>query len=210
MHPHLIGAALLLMATASLAADSTRSSTEDDRRAVAALDTQYQQAVKDNDAQTMASILHEDFVLVLGNGSTYTREDLLEEARSGKFVYERQDEDAGTQTVRVWGDTAVITAKLWLKGVHEGVTFDHKLWFSDTYVRTSHGWRYVFGQASLSLPKSSQAQAETPARGVNDENAKRLSSGLSGSRRIRRASAVDRLEPCSAMRPFLTASSRPT
>jgi hypothetical protein len=52
----------------------------------------------------------------------------------------------------VWGDTAVITAKLLLKGTQEGIAFDRKLWFSDTYIRTPDGWRYVFGQASLSLP----------------------------------------------------------
>ena len=47
----------------------------------------------------------------------------------------------------------MVTAKLWLKGSNDGVPFDRKLWFSDTYVRTAEGWRYVFGQASLSLPK---------------------------------------------------------
>jgi hypothetical protein len=31
---------------------------------------------------------------------------------------------------------------------------EKKLWFSDTYVRTPGGWRYAFGQASLSLPAS--------------------------------------------------------
>jgi hypothetical protein len=31
---------------------------------------------------------------------------------------------------------------------------NYKLWFSDTYVRTPTGWRYVFGQASLPLPKT--------------------------------------------------------
>jgi hypothetical protein len=30
--------------------------------------------------------------------------------------------------------------------------FDRRLWFTDTYVRTLLGWRYAFGQASLSLP----------------------------------------------------------
>jgi len=39
-----------------------------------------------------------------------------------------------------------------LKGTKESVAFDQKLWFSDTYIRTADGWRYVFGQASLSLP----------------------------------------------------------
>ena len=97
-------------------------------------------------------ILADDFVLVVGSGKTYTREELLESARSGKIVYEQQDEDAGTQVVRVWGDTAVVTARLWLKGASEGVPFERRLWFSDTYVRTPGGWRYAFGQASLPLP----------------------------------------------------------
>jgi hypothetical protein len=36
----------------------------------------------------------------------------------------------------------------------DGKPFDKTLWFSDTYVRTPTGWRYVFGQASLALPKT--------------------------------------------------------
>lgn len=149
-----------LLATALMIPTVAQSSPEEDRKAVAALDTEYQLAVKNNDAKTMARILHKDFVLVLGNGSTQSRADLLEEARAKKTVYERQDEEAGTQTVRVWGDTAVVTAKLWLKGMSDGAPFDRKLWFSDTYVRTAEGWRYVFGQASLSLPKEVPAAAK--------------------------------------------------
>ena len=52
----------------------------------------------------------------------------------------------------MWGDTAVVTAKLWIKGTRDGKNFDRTLWFSDTYVRTPGGWRYAFGQASLALP----------------------------------------------------------
>jgi hypothetical protein len=59
-----------------------------------------------------------------------------------------------SQVVRVWGDTAVVTAKLWLKGTRpNNEAFDYKLWFSDTYVRTPTGWRYAFGQAGAPLPK---------------------------------------------------------
>ena len=134
------------------AAGAVRASPQEDRRVVAALDRSFQEAVKVNDAETMARILHDDFVLVLGNGKTFTRADLLAEARGREIVYERQDEDAGTQTVRAWGDTAVVTARLWIKGVGKSGPFDRRLWFSDTYVRTPRGWRYVFGQASLALP----------------------------------------------------------
>ena len=66
-----------------------------------------------NDAATMERILADDFVLVTGRGKIYTKNDLLKDAREGKTIYERQDEIE--QTVRVWGDTAVVTALLWLK-----------------------------------------------------------------------------------------------
>jgi hypothetical protein len=56
------------------------------------------------------------------------------------------------QTVRIWGNTAVVTALLWAQGIEDGAAVDYKLWFSDTYVRTAKGWSYVFGMASLPLP----------------------------------------------------------
>ncbi|MGA8437753.1 MAG: nuclear transport factor 2 family protein [Candidatus Sulfotelmatobacter sp.] len=130
----------------------TTASAADDGNLVAALDTQYQAAVKENDVGAMDRILADDFVLVTGSGKTYTKADLLEEARSARLVYEHQEDSA--QTVRVWGDAAVITAKLWEKGTENGKPFEYTLWFTDTYVRTTTGWRYVFGQSSLPLPKA--------------------------------------------------------
>jgi ketosteroid isomerase-like protein len=125
-------------------------SVADDEQAVEALDIAYQAAVKQNDVATMDRILADDFLLVTGLGKTYTKADLLEEARSKWMVYEHQ-EDSGRK-VRVWGDTAVVTALLWVKGNEDGKAFDYKLWFSDTYVRTPAGWRYVLAQASTRLP----------------------------------------------------------
>ena len=130
---------------------SQAESPSDDENAVAALDTEYQAAVKKNNVETMDRILADDFVLVTGLGKTYTKADLLEEARSKRTVYERQGDSK--QKVRVWGDTAVVTALLWAKGTEDGKAFDYKLWFSDTYIRTPAGWRYVFAQASTRLPE---------------------------------------------------------
>jgi ketosteroid isomerase-like protein len=135
-----------------IGATSQAQASADDEKTVAALDTEYQAAVKKNDAATMDRILADDFVLVTGLGKTYTKADLLEEARSARVIYERQEDT--NQKVRVWGDTAVVTALLWAKGTDSGKAFDYKLWFSDTYLRTSSGWRYVFAQASTRLPNT--------------------------------------------------------
>ena len=136
----------------TIAPTSRAGSSADDEKTVAALDTEYQAAVKNNDADTMDRILADDFVLVTGLGKTYTKTDLLNEARSKRTIYEHQEDSA--QKVRVWGDTAVVTALLWAKGTEDGKAFDYKLWFSDTYVRTPAGWRYVFAQASTRLPNT--------------------------------------------------------
>ena len=141
----------LAAATAALAL----TASPDDAAKVAALDVQYQAAVKANDADTMARILHPQMILVVGSGTVITRDDLLREARERTIEYEIQDEAPGTQTVRMYGpDTAIVTAKLRLKYVTGGKAFDRTLWFSDTYVRTPDGWRYAFGQASLPLPNA--------------------------------------------------------
>jgi len=95
-----------------LVTDSNKSfaSASDDEKIVAELDTQFQAAVKENDAATLDRILADDFVLVTGRGQTYTKADQLKEAR-GKFRIYKHQEDSN-RSVRLWGDTAVVTALL--------------------------------------------------------------------------------------------------
>jgi ketosteroid isomerase-like protein len=128
---------------------SVAAPPSDDKAIVAALDTEYQAAVKNNDAATMDRILADDFILVNGRGKTFSKADLLGDARGNTTTYQHQEDTE--QTVRIWGDTAVVTALLWIKGTNNDGAFDYKLWFSDTYARTKQGWRYVFGQASKRL-----------------------------------------------------------
>ena len=141
---------LAAIAVTLMGAANSRAASSDDKKAVAQLDIEYQAAVKNNDAETMDRILSDDFILVTGLGKTYTKADVIAEARSKKTSYERQEDSF--RTVRVWGDAAVVTALLWVKGSEDGKPFDYKLWFSDVYLRTPSGWRYVFAQASTRLP----------------------------------------------------------
>jgi ketosteroid isomerase-like protein len=117
-----------------------------EKKIVAALDTEYQDAVKRNDAATMDRILSNDFILVTSSGKTFTKSELLDEAKSGRMAYEHQEDT--DQTVRLWGDTAVVTAKLWEKGAEDGKSFEYKLWFSDVYRRTPSVRVTTFGEAT--------------------------------------------------------------
>ncbi len=121
-----------------------------DADTVANLDEKYQSAVGRNDAETMGRILADDFVLVTGSGKNYSRADLLQEAKSGRLQYEKQE--SSQRIIRVWGDTAVVTALLWAKGTEEGKPFEYHVWFSDTYVRIHGKWHYALGQSGARLP----------------------------------------------------------
>jgi ketosteroid isomerase-like protein len=144
------GALLVAVAAVVIYGVRAASSRANEEKTVAALDKQYQEAVKKNDVPTMRGILADDFVLVTGLGRTQTKVDLLKESASGNIAYERQEDT--DQKVRVWGDTAVVTALLWAKGTDSGKPFDYRLWFSDVYMRTPTGWKYVFGQAAQPFP----------------------------------------------------------
>jgi ketosteroid isomerase-like protein len=122
-----------------------------DVQTVAALDTLYQEAVKANDIEIMDRILADDFVLVTDHGASLTKADLIKEAREKRTIYEHHEEEEGTQKVRIWRDTAVVTELLRIKGTRDQPPF--KVWFNETYVRTPNGWRCVFGQASIPFPK---------------------------------------------------------
>jgi ketosteroid isomerase-like protein len=141
--------AVAATAAAMFCAGRSGGSRVDDEKTVAALDSQYQEAVKKNDVPTIERSLADDLVLVSGKGSVQSKADLLKESASGDFTYEHQED--GDRTVRVWGDTAVVTALLWAKGVENGKSFEYKIWCSDVYMRMPSGWRYMFAQVSRPL-----------------------------------------------------------
>jgi ketosteroid isomerase-like protein len=123
-----------------------------DAAEVKTLDTRFQAATKANDVAAIDAALPEDYILITGSGRVVTKADLVRDARERTTIYELQD--PSQQTVRLWGDTAVITALLRIKGVRDGTPIDFSVWYSDTYVRTPKGWRYVLGQAGQAIPPS--------------------------------------------------------
>ena len=78
----------LAKSNAAVAGNARNIPIHDGQKIVAELDTQYQAAVKKNDAATMDRLLADDFVLVTGFGKAYTKADLVNDARGGHVVYE--------------------------------------------------------------------------------------------------------------------------
>jgi ketosteroid isomerase-like protein len=127
---------------------TTSIENSDDAKAVAALDRQYQAAIKANDAKAIDHILSDGFTLVNQRGQVITKADLVSAAQDKKTIYEHFEQKEGSQNVHVRGDTAVVSETLWIKGMQDGIPIDYEVSSSDTYSRTPSGWRYVYGQSS--------------------------------------------------------------
>jgi len=145
----LLKAALLAVSLLGLSSAALAAGTQC-RNNVAALDSEFQAAVKRNDVATIDRLLPADYILVSDTGEVSTKSDLVSEARAKSYRYSHQEDSR--QTVRVWGDTAVLTALLWAEGTTRGRHFNVRVWFSDTYECTPRGWRYVFAQVGTHIP----------------------------------------------------------
>ena len=141
----LIGVTALALVPAGAAAHPAQRAA-----VIEQLDIAYQKAVEQNDTATMARLLADDFILIDGDGKSYTKADLINDAKGGQTRYAVQaDTD---RKVRFYGNTAVLTAKLIARGLEDGKQVNYTQWFSDVWVMTPHGWRYVFGQTSAVAP----------------------------------------------------------
>ena len=126
--------------------------------------------MESNDASTMARTLADDHVLVDGYGKAYTKTDCIEDARGGETHYVHQDDSA--QTVRVWGDTAVVTGKLRAQGTEDGKKADYTLWSATPMcVRPRAGATSLDGVAAT-------AQGASEAHPGSRPHARNKSAGL--------------------------------
>src|SRR4051812_40917055 len=91
--------AVAVLGSALIAKSTT--SPDSDKKRVAALDTEYQAAVKKNDAVTMDRLLDDNFILVVGSGKVLNKADLIKSAVDKDVTFEHQEDTQ--QIVRVWG-----------------------------------------------------------------------------------------------------------
>ncbi|MBV8581913.1 MAG: nuclear transport factor 2 family protein [Candidatus Eremiobacteraeota bacterium] len=136
----LAAAVLPLAATASTASTGTSA----DEAALVALNAQFQDAVKNDDAAALDRIVADDYVLYGSSNTPVTKRGVLDDARESHYdLNESSDVRA-----RVWGDTGVVTARLHQTGTADGKRFDVTVRFTDVYARTAAGWRQVSAHAT--------------------------------------------------------------
>lgn len=137
----------LVLASLSLLLLAASSERFSDKDAVAETDKQLNLLIQQHDAQQAERLYADEFILTTSSGKVKLKKDMLGEIASPDLVLEINE--TTNVTVRILDNTAVLTGILHQKGRYKEKLFDVKLNVTDTWVKTTAGWKLLAGHATL-------------------------------------------------------------
>jgi ketosteroid isomerase-like protein len=114
---------------------------------VLALEAKWNDAYKQRDFVTLNSLLADDFVITVENGSTYSKSGYIAEASSGTTRVEIST--MSDLKVRMHGNTAVVTGAYHEKSTTNGKLYDYHDRLTDIWVKIGGRWQLVASHYSL-------------------------------------------------------------
>jgi ketosteroid isomerase-like protein len=116
-------------------------------REVLEMERQAREAILHRDADFSARTLAEDYVAITPLGQVTTKQDSISARKSGQLRYDTLD--VSDMVVRVYGDTAVVTARADVKGHQLGEDFSGPYRYTRVWVRRAGHWQAVSYQATV-------------------------------------------------------------
>lgn len=118
----------------------------DAREDVLAADARRFAAMVGGDLATLEGLLTEDLIYTHSNGLVETRAQLLESLRSGKLRYLAAERSG--ETVRLHGDTAIVTGQADLKVSAQERELTLTVRFTEVWVKSGGGWKLAAWQST--------------------------------------------------------------
>jgi hypothetical protein len=116
-------------------------------REILDLEHQAKEASLRRDAEFSQRTLADDYVAITPLGQVTTKQETIGARRSGQLRYEAMN--ITDMVVRVYGDTAVVTARADVKGHQLGEDFSGPYRYTRVWVRRSGHWQTVSYQATV-------------------------------------------------------------
>jgi ketosteroid isomerase-like protein len=130
---------------AMLAAQSAVAAPADDEREIRKVEAALCDALRSGDAAAIARFEDETYTLTNSKSEVTTRADDIADAKKGIRYDEFRNHD---QTVRLYGDAAIVLGVTSVKGSSGGKPFAADFKFTDTYVRRADGWKIAASHAT--------------------------------------------------------------
>lgn len=103
-------------------------------------------AIVAGDAEAIGGFLADEWIIVDSEGGIIDRTRFLDVVKSGALTHELME--SADARVRVYGDTAIITAMATSKGKYSGQAFTTHERATDVFVKISGRWQCVHSQLS--------------------------------------------------------------
>jgi len=116
-------------------------------RQIVDMERQAKEASLRRDADFSLRTLAEDYVAITPLGQVTTKRETISARRSGQLRYEAMN--VTDMVVRVYGDTAVVTARADVKGHQLGEDFSGPYRYTRVWVRRNGSWQTVSYQATV-------------------------------------------------------------
>jgi uncharacterized protein (TIGR02246 family) len=101
----------------------------------------WAKAIVSNDAERIASFMADDWVIVSESGIT-SKTRFLSLVESGELTHSAMDL-VGEARIRIYGETAIFTARQTNTAHYTGTRFDADEWTTDVFVRRDGRWLCV-------------------------------------------------------------------
>ena len=106
----------------------------------------WAEAIVSNDAARIGEFMSEDWVIVGENGTT-NKPDFLLWIASGDLTHETM-EMVGEARIQIYGDTAVLTARVTNDGHYKNQPFSADEWTTDIFRRRGENWSCVLSHVT--------------------------------------------------------------
>jgi len=130
---------LTLILCALFAPSWAQTPTPEDEKAILTTEYAWCQAYLNADAKALADIELDGYILTDPQGHAVTKANEIEQLTSGTIHY--NELSSHELSVRVYGDTAIVTGRTVLKSIEDNEPFEGVFQFTDTFVRQADRWR---------------------------------------------------------------------
>jgi ketosteroid isomerase-like protein len=120
---------------------------EDNRHQIDKLEDAWRNAVLTSNTKALDSLLAEDYMAITPSGTLQSREDTLDNLRSGRYHFTTLD--MTNRQVRFYGSTAVVTSQASIQASTPDGQVSGNYWYTRVYARNPQGqWKIVSFEAS--------------------------------------------------------------
>ena len=140
---------LVLAALAVWALDSAAAQSKPDTASskIVAFENKWNAAYKRGDVATMESLLADDFIITVEDGSTFSKSGYI--AHNGDSTLHVEITEMSGLNVRMHGNAAVVTGAYHEKGISKGKPYEYRDRFTDVWMNKNGRWQVIASHYSI-------------------------------------------------------------